>query len=117
VSEDIVFIWRDFVAMTVSVANSRTAVEFVNETSFSDFRFLMSETECASFVYRIILIWQVFDKWCAWFLKFCGGCIRDTTDISCKFDDGELKSETDTEERNIMFSCVFDSRDFSFDAS
>ena len=53
------------------------------------------------------------NRMCCIRIKFCTVCITVTDDISCKFNDCKLHAQAQTEERNLIGTCVFDSLQFS----
>jgi len=54
---------------------------------------------------------------CSVWIQFNAVCIMISDNVSCKFYDGKLHSKAESEERNLMCSCIFDSFDLTFDTT
>ena len=67
---------------------------------------------------NILLVFHdVDDILCAFRQKFGRVCIWQTSTVPCIFDNCHLHTQTDTKHRNLIFSCIFNCGNHTFNAT
>ena len=107
-----------FKPVTMAFINQFFAINRANLCTIGQLTRIQTQPHRTTEVGNILLVFHdVDDILCAFRQEFCGVCIRQTSTVPCKFYNCHLHTQTDTKHRNLIFSCIFNCGNHSFDTT
>ena len=104
--------------MSVTLGNNVCAINLVCKRISVKLTLISTESHCSTLDGGALLILhKVNDRvWCRR-IDFGRSGFLQSEDVSCELYNAHLHTEADSEERHVVFTCIFDSYNLSFEPS